>query len=50
MNMIAEILFAGGLISAGILVIVSIGGIIKAVSTKIRTRKEKIPAVTRAGI
>lgn len=48
--MIAEILFAGGLISASILVIVSIGGIIKALSTRLKTKKEKVPAIMRAGV
>ncbi|WP_156967459.1 hypothetical protein [Geoglobus ahangari] len=47
--MIAEILFAGGLISAIILAVVSIGGIIKAVSNLFRTRKDKSPMVSESG-
>jgi len=39
--MLVEILFAGGLISAGILILVSMGGLIKSVSGLLRGKKEK---------
>lgn len=47
--MIVEIVFAGGLISALILAVVSIGGIIKAISTHFRTGKEKVPVLNKSG-
>ena len=47
--MLVEVVFAGGLISALILAVVSIGGIIKALSVHFRSRKESAPAISKSG-
>ncbi|MBE8539221.1 hypothetical protein [Geoglobus acetivorans] len=44
------VLFAGGLISAGILVVVSVGGIIKAISTMLGGKKETSKSYTTSGV